>query len=139
MQRSLDVNLSINNDVEIKSVTILLVDDEPAVLNVTSSLLQILGYKVVAVLTPREALAIVSDSHQQIDLIMTDIDMPEMNGYELLEQIIAIRPGIRSLLVSGRHANSIKYNNRLGEQTPFIPKPYNSKLLQEKLGLLLAE
>lgn len=133
------MDLSINNNAETKTLTILLVDDEPVVLKVTESFLQNFGYRVIAVLTPREALAIASDHHQQIDLFITDIDMPEMNGYELLEQIIAIRPGIRSLLVSGRHANSIKYNNRMGEQTPFIPKPYNSKLLQEKLELLLAE
>jgi len=137
MQRRFDMNLSIENNAEMKSVTILLVDDESAVLNVTGSLLKAFGYKVVATSTPREALAVASDSQQQIDLIMTDIDMPEMNGRELVEQIIAIRPGIRILFVSGGYTYSLEDSKKWDAQTSFIPKPYNCKLLQEKLVLLL--
>lgn len=132
------MNLSINNNAENKTITTLLVDDDLAVLYAISSLLQELGYKVIAVLTPREALAIASDIHQQIDLILTDIDMPEMNGYELVEQIIAIRPGIRFLFVSGGYSHSLQNNKRWDEQTNFILKPYICKLLQEKLEMLFA-
>lgn len=132
------MSLGIENSTDTKSATLLLVDDDPDVLSVTHSLTQELGYKVVAVSTPREALAIASDSHQQIDLILTDIDMPEMNGHELVEQIIIIRPGIRFLFTSGGYTHNLQNNNKWYVHTNFIHKPYNFKLLHEKLDILLA-
>lgn len=132
------MNRNREKNAETKFKTILLVDDNPSVLEVVSILLHEFGYTIIATSCPLKGITIASDSQQQIDLVLTDIDMPTMNGIQMVEQITAIRPGIRALFISGGHTFGLQ-NKHIDVQTNFIPKPLGYKVLQGKLKELFAE
>jgi two-component system cell cycle sensor histidine kinase/response regulator CckA len=83
------------------SGTILLVDDEEQVVQVTGEILQSLGYEVVGKTSPQEALQLFSSSPHEFDLVLTDLTMPGLTGLELSEQVKGIRPDIPIILFTG--------------------------------------
>lgn len=81
--------------------TVLLVEDQPEVLEAASNLLQQLGYRVLAASTPLQALGIAASHAGAIHLLLSDVGLPEMNGGELAQRLVEMRPGIKVLLMSG--------------------------------------
>jgi len=81
--------------------TILVVDDEPALAEFARCLLQEYGYSVLVAESAKQALSILQDSSNEVELLISDIIMPEMNGYELVERVEKLYPEIRTLLASG--------------------------------------
>ena len=107
--------------------TVLLVEDETAILKLISSMLKHLGYNVMAVLTPGEAIHL-SESHiGEIQMLITDVIMPEMNGRELVEKISIHQPHIKWLYMSGYTANVISHHGVLDPNVNFIQKPFSMK------------
>jgi two-component system, cell cycle sensor histidine kinase and response regulator CckA len=104
--------------------TILLVEDDEAVLNLSRTILEKLGYKVLATQTPAHAIELLEELPGAIHLLITDVVMPEMNGRELLERIRAIRPGLKCLYMSGYTADVITHKGILDEGVNFIQKPF---------------
>ena len=80
---------------------ILVVDDESAVLNLLTALLKTRGYKTLAATNGREALALFKEHEDDVNLLITDVVMPEMDGIELAVQIRSLRPKLPALFVSG--------------------------------------
>ena len=80
---------------------ILVVDDESAVLNLLTALLKTRGYKTLAATNGREALALFKEHEDDVNLLITDVVMPEMNGIELAVQVRSLRPNLPVLFVSG--------------------------------------
>jgi len=80
---------------------ILVVDDESAVLNLLTALLKTRGYKTLAATNGREALALFKEHEDDVNLLITDVVMPEMDGIELAVQIRSLRPKVPVLFVSG--------------------------------------
>ncbi|HLK63981.1 MAG TPA: response regulator [Bryobacteraceae bacterium] len=113
--------------------TILLVEDEHQVRGLTRSMLMRHGYRILDASSGPEALALVSDMDISIDLILTDIVMPQMNGLELAQQITAARPGIKVLFMSGYTDDAVVRQGFLKAETPFIQKPFTSATLQAKV------
>jgi PAS domain S-box-containing protein len=105
--------------------TVLLVEDEPTILNVGREMLESLGYRVLTAATPGEAIDRVRTYAGEIDLVLTDVVMPEMNGRELVELIRGIRPGFRCLFASGYTADIIARQGELDEGVVFIQKPFS--------------
>ena len=117
--------------------TILLVEDEPAILRVAQLTLESLGYRVLAANTPRKALRLAEEYTGQIDLLMTDLVMPEMNGRDLAAHLLARLPHLKRLFTSGYTANVIGLHGMLDEGTPFIQKPFlRSELAAKVRGAL---
>ncbi len=114
--------------------TVLLVEDEPRILTVTKQILEELGCRVVAVKSPSEALKIAEDPSYSIDLLITDVVMPEMNGRELALRVATIRPDIRCLFMSGYTADIIAHKGVLDEGVNFIQKPFTVQNLVEKIN-----
>jgi len=112
---------------------VLLVEDEPAVLETTAMMLQHLGYKVVAAGSPGEAIRISHEHKGTIDVLLSDIIMPEMNGRDLAAEIGSVRPGIRCLFMSGYTADVIGQHGVLEKDIHFLQKPFSMKSLSEKL------
>ena len=99
----------------------------------TAAMLEAIGYTVLMARTPAEAVSMCEKQDIVIDLLMTDVVMPEMNGPELSDKIDAIRPGIKTLFMSGYTTNVIVHHGVLDEEMFFIQKPFTLKLLQQKV------
>ncbi len=112
---------------------LLLVDDEPAIAAMGKAMLGRLGYTVLAAETAGEALLLAGQHEGQIDLLITDVVMPEMSGRELCERLQATRPEIRCLYMSGYTANVIAHRGVLDEGVQFIQKPFSSAGLAAKV------
>ncbi|EMS79789.1 PAS domain S-box protein [Desulfotignum phosphitoxidans] len=117
--------------------TILLVEDEPSILRMTRIMLERKGYTVLSAVTPAEAMEKAKNHAGAIDLLITDVVMPEMNGRDLARQITALYPGIRLLFMSGYTANVIAHQGRLDEGVAFIQKPFSMADITAKARELL--
>jgi len=120
------------------SETILLVEDEPTILNMTTTMLQRLGYTVLAVGTPSEAIRLAGEHSGEIDLVLTDVIMPEMNGRMLTENLMVNRPGLKCLFMSGYTANVISHHGVLDDGVNFIQKPFAKSELAAKIRSALS-
>ncbi|MFH1981403.1 MAG: cache domain-containing protein [Pseudomonadota bacterium] len=120
------------------SETILLVEDESAILKMTTMMLQRLGYTVLAAATPGQASDLARKHSGQIHLLMTDVVMPEMNGLDLARRLQSVYPDLKCLFMSGYTANVIAHHGILDEGVHYIQKPFSKKDLsvkvQESLG-----
>jgi CheY-like chemotaxis protein len=117
--------------------TILLVEDEPAILNMTMMLLSKQGYTVLAASSPGEAGRLASEQSGKIDLLLTDVIMPEMNGKDLAKNLMSLNPLLKCLFMSGYTANVISQHGVLDEGMHFIQKPFSLPDLATKVRTVL--
>ncbi len=117
--------------------TILLVEDEPAILRMTRMMLERTGYKVLAAGTPGEAIAFAREHAGEIHLLMTDVVMPEMNGRDLAKNLLSLYPDLKRLFMSGYTANVIAHHGVLDEGVSFIQKPFSKGDLAAKVREVL--
>jgi two-component system cell cycle sensor histidine kinase/response regulator CckA len=116
------------------SGTILVIEDEEMVLDVTSSMLKNLGYRVLAARSGEEALRI-ADSHDgRIDLALLDIILPDMGGKDIYPRLLASRPNLRVIVCSGYTLNGPAQEILKQGAQGFIQKPYTMAALSEKLS-----
>ncbi len=113
--------------------TILLVEDEPAILKMTTIMLERLGYVVLAASRPGEAIRLAQENPGKIDLLMTDVVMPEMNGRDLAKNLLSLYPDIKRLFMSGYTADVIAHQGVLDEGVHFIQKPFYKNALASKI------
>lgn len=113
--------------------TVLLVEDELSVLKLNQRLLERLRYKVLPASTPHEAIRLAEEHAGQIDLLITDVVMPEMNGLDLAKQLLSTHPNLKQLFMSGYTANAITHRNVLKEGVHFIHKPFSTQDLAIKV------
>ncbi|HPL67341.1 MAG TPA: PAS domain S-box protein [Smithellaceae bacterium] len=117
---------------------ILLVEDEPSILEMTSTILENLGYTVLSAVTPGEAIRLAGEHNSPIDLLLTDVVMPGMNGRDLAQNMMHFHPGIKHLFMSGYTADVIAHQDVLDEGVNFIQKPFSAKGLAEKVREVLS-
>ncbi len=117
--------------------TILLVEDDKAILNLSKMILENLGYTVLAARTPGHAIRLAEEHPGDIHLLITDVVMPEMNGRELAEKLSAIRPDLKCLYMSGYTADVIAHRGILDEGLNFIQKPFRSDDLAVRVRQVL--
>ncbi len=113
--------------------TVLIVEDEPAMLAMGKAMLEKLGYTVLGAATPGQALRLVHEHTGDIHLLMTDVVMPQMNGRDLAERLVPGKPGMKCLFMSGYTANVIAHHGVLNEGVHFIQKPFTMKDLGAKV------
>jgi CheY-like chemotaxis protein len=119
--------------------TVLIVEDEEAILNLVKMILERLGYTVLTANTPSQAICLTREYADDIHLLITDVVMPEMNGRELAERLAPIKPGLKSLFMSGYTANVIAHRGVLDEGVCFIQKPFSIKSMAEKVREVLED
>jgi PAS domain S-box-containing protein len=117
--------------------TVLLVEDERAMRQVTTRMLQRLGYRVVAASTPGEAIQLAREHAGPIDILLTDVVMPEMNGRDLAKNLLSLYPSLKRLFMSGYTADVIAHHGVLDEGVNFLQKPFSSDVLGAKLREVL--
>ena len=113
--------------------TILVVEDEPALLNVTTKMLTAQGYKVLQASGPESALRVASEHDGVIHLLLSDVIMPGMNGRDLATALESLRPNIRHLFMSGYPAEVIANRGVIDEGVSFIQKPFRIAELAGKV------
>ena len=119
--------------------TILLVEDEAAVRKMAAHILERAGYTVLAASTPSEACAIFEAEQTRISLLLTDIVMPEMHGPVLAERLVAQRPDLPVVFVSG-YSDTMSGSESFRGRMAFVPKPFTgSALIVAVQGLLVPE
>jgi PAS domain S-box-containing protein len=119
------------------SETILLVEDEELVRHLVQKGLEQLGYRVLAVPRPEDAERIFERHHDDIDLLLTDLLLPGINGLELAERLLKSRPGLKVLAVSGYADRTAIHRDVLGSTVPFLEKPFTADELATKVRDIL--
>jgi len=117
--------------------TILLVEDEPNLRRLAQQYLEKQGYRILEAEDGAAALQIVDGHQGKIDLLLTDVVMPGMNGRELAAQITAQRPEIRVLYMSGYTENAIGHDGQLETGINLLQKPFSLPTLKERVRELL--
>jgi PAS domain S-box-containing protein len=119
--------------------TILLVEDEPTIMNMMTTMLQHLGYTVLVAGSPSEAFHQAYEHPGEIHLLLTDVIMPEMNGRILAEKLQAKRPELKCLFMSGYTADIISKHGVLDAGVSFIQKPFDKIQLAAKVRQVLKD
>jgi two-component system cell cycle sensor histidine kinase/response regulator CckA len=119
--------------------TILLVEDEPAILRMTTLMLEKFGYNVITSGTPGMAIRLARDHKGNIDLLIADVIMPEMNGRDLAKNLISLYPGLKCLFMSGYTADVIADHGVLEEGVLFVQKPFGRQDLAGRLAEALGD
>jgi two-component system cell cycle sensor histidine kinase/response regulator CckA len=109
--------------------TVLLVEDEEAVRAFAARALASRGYSVVEAATGREALTAIEEGGGEVDLVVSDVVMPEMDGPTLLRELRRRRPELKVIFISGYAEEAFKKNLPEGERFTFLPKPFSLKEL----------
>jgi CheY-like chemotaxis protein len=120
-----------------RSTTILLVEDNEMVMDMTRELLESYGYTVLPAWLPEDALAIALREQNTIDLLLSDVVMPQMNGPELYQRIQEFMPELKVIYMSGYTSNVIVHNGTLDEEACFIAKPFSSATLLRQVSRVL--
>ena len=119
--------------------TILLIDDENMIVDVGSKMLTHLGYQVITATSGRQAIEIYAKQHKKIDMIVLDMIMPEMSGFETYEQLKTINPGIKVLLASGFSKDGQANEIITRDKQDFIQKPFKIEILSQKIAAMLTK
>jgi len=118
--------------------TVLLVEDETALLELSTQLLEQLGYAVLAAGHPNQALELAERHIGPIHLLLTDVIMPEMSGPDLWQRLSALKPSLKCLFMSGYTADVIARHGVLGDGVHLLQKPFSREVLATKLREALA-
>ncbi len=117
--------------------TILLVEDDSEIREMGQLMLERLGYTVIVGATPSQAIQLVEEAGADIQLFITDVVMPEMNGRELADRLLKIRPNLKHLFMSGYTADIIAHQGVLNKGVNFIQKPFTLQALGVKVRKIL--
>ena len=117
--------------------TILLVEDELAVLNLAQTVLERYGYHVLAAQSPDQAVMLATDHEGPIHILVTDVIMPEMNGKMLRDKLLVQRPDLKTLFMSGYTANVIAHQGIIEAGINFIQKPFSIQTLTAQVREVL--
>ena len=120
------------------AATILVVEDDAAVREVAVEMLRDLGYRVLAAADGAEALRVFGDNDAKVDLLLADIVLTGgMKGHEVARRLTEVRPGLRTLFMSGYTENAVVHHGRLDEGVQLIGKPFQRQQLALKVAAML--
>ena len=115
----------------------LVVEDEETILDLARVILERCGYHVLTARGPAAALETAADPARTIDLLITDVVMPAMNGRELAAQMVGLQPQMKALFMSGYTANVIAHHGVLKPGVEFLQKPFTVAGLARKVREVL--
>jgi len=121
------------------SETVLLVEDEDAVRRLVERILRGAGYRVLTAPNAGSAILMYAAHGRAIDLLLTDVVMPQMSGRELADRLTAARPGLKVLYMSGYAEGAIAHRGVLEPGTWLIGKPFSAAALTGKVREVLDE
>jgi two-component system, cell cycle sensor histidine kinase and response regulator CckA len=109
---------------------VLMVDDEPAICNLMKEFLEFEGFDVITAGNGLDGLRRYQENHDRVQVVITDLDMPAMNGAEMLREIFQMRPAMKVIVASGRRPsqNDLQVES---SSTSCLQKPYSPRELAE--------
>jgi signal transduction histidine kinase/CheY-like chemotaxis protein len=120
------------------TATVLVVEDEAAVREIAVAILRDHGYDVLEAADAEEALRVFGDRSARVDLLLTDVVLPgRLRGRELADRIVAVRPQVKVLFMSGYTENAIVHHGRLDDGVHLISKPFKREQLAQKVAEVL--
>jgi two-component system cell cycle sensor histidine kinase/response regulator CckA len=119
------------------SETILLVEDDEAVRRLARLILERTGYRIIEAKNPKDAVRVAEQFGERIDLLLSDLIMPESEGPPLLDRLRAVRPALRVLYISGYADEAVVRHGVIVEGTPFLQKPFTPLALSGKVREVL--
>jgi DNA-binding response OmpR family regulator len=114
--------------------TILVVEDQPEVLSLLADALQMVGYRVLTAAHPALGLAIGDEHAEQIDLVLTDVVMPGMNGPEMAQQLVLRHPSLRVLYLSGHDPETLSPLGVPEDGPALLKKPFTMDALVKRVS-----
>jgi len=114
---------------------VLVADDEEHILHLVTDLMRMEGFQVLAASDGHEALELARSYPGRIDLVITDVDMPRLNGSDLCSYLLKERPVIKALMMSGADIDRLRRNQN---RVPVLPKPFDSQTLMARVHALLS-
>ncbi|MEI8033409.1 MAG: GAF domain-containing protein [Chlorobiaceae bacterium] len=117
--------------------TILIVDDEPSILSLCRAILENVGFLVITASSPDEAIRLTEEHKGSIELLLTDVVMPEANGVELSRKLQSIMPELKTLFMSGYAPDYIFQFEGISDSISLIQKPFTPKMLVDSILPLL--
>jgi CheY-like chemotaxis protein len=124
---------------ESQNKTILVVDDEAMVLDVVAAFIEQMGHKVLLARGGHEALQVTRDHVGKVDLLLTDVMMPKMNGLELAKTLVTANPDLKVIFMSGCLQPAIAAQNTPCFENGFVKKPFSHKTLVTHIKKALNE
>jgi PAS domain S-box-containing protein len=128
---------SLQEELSSSKKTILLIDDEKLVRDMTARLLERLGYKVLSASGGREGIELFRGHRQEIECVLLDMTMPDLNGEETFQQIYQVEPNVRVIVMSGYSEKEVLRHFKTDSLRGFVQKPYRPGELREKLEQVL--
>jgi two-component system, cell cycle sensor histidine kinase and response regulator CckA len=119
--------------------TVVLVEDEEMVLWMATKLLEEMGFQVIQAESPEQALSICAAPEQKIDLVLSDVVMPGMNGKQMFDRLKKLRPELKVLFMSGYSEEIVAQRGIVEEGMHYIQKPLEMNKLYQKIREVLAE
>ena len=117
---------------------ILLVEDEPIVREVTRQVLEYAGYQVLESCGPREALRLASEHRGRLGLLLSDVVMPEMNGFDLARRIQKLQPQLMTVFMSGYTETAVLSRSIQDPLSTYLQKPFTVDLLLASVAKAMA-
>lgn len=116
---------------------ILLVDDDRQFLALSQELLEHLGFQVVTAATGDQALALFQQRHQEIDLVIMDLNLPFLDGYQVLNRFKNLAPSVKIIVISGFFGQEEEARLKAAGAAGMIAKPFRAQQLQEAITQVL--
>jgi len=113
--------------------TILLVEDDPMILEITTEMLEFQGYNILAADRPDKAIRLAGEHANKIHLLITDVVMPGMNGLDLAKKLTCLYPNLKLLFMSGYTSNVITHHGIINKGLAFLEKPFSLEDLSIKV------
>jgi CheY-like chemotaxis protein len=124
-------------DPALHAETILVVEDEEVVRDLVCTVLRDLGYQVLSAALPSEAIALVEKQRNLIDLLVTDVVLPEMHGPRLVRDLVVFQPAMKVLYISGYSENEISDQGVIDPGLEVLQKPFTQQSLVRKIRAIL--
>ena len=123
---------------DLASRTVLLVEDDPALRKAIRGVLERAGYAVVDVGSGIHALQLARALPDGVGLLVTDLDLPGLAGWEVADALASLQPQIQTLFISGRVPALMRAHERRPRTTAYLAKPFDASVFLEKVRMLLA-
>ncbi|MFH1029258.1 MAG: ATP-binding protein, partial [Pseudomonadota bacterium] len=117
--------------------TILVVEDNEMVREMVREMLEGIGYKIITAADPHSAIELLAGNSTRIDLLVSDVVMPGMNGPELYEQLVVQIPGLKVVYISGYPVNPSIRAGMLEDEVNYLQKPFTAEALLERIRQVL--